>query len=267
MNRMTPAERSEIDEFIQFDNIAALNRDMAVADVLASHINNGTRELIYVNKMGAHFPVQDKFPDSYERYRPVLPRGTHANIIWSSDRTGFHGTPPEWVLYRNSYRNTLLWNVGEFFNRLFHKADSRKATIVYTSDHGQDLHELGNPGANTHCGTDNPLEQEGLVPLLVFEDKRIPSRDWKRNYAVNHNGLSHFRIFPTVLALMGYDEKAVRPLYGPTLNAPDKDDFSFNILFNTSLGKKPEWRHIDLAKVNTPPVSDYARPRPSRPAT
>jgi hypothetical protein len=258
MDLMTIAERAEIDDFVQFDHTAVIDRDMAVADALAARINNGRRELIYVNKMGAHFPVQDKFPDRLARYRPILDRGTHDNIIWSSDRTGFHGTPPEWVRYRNSYRNTLLWTVSAFFQRLFHEADSRNAIIIYTSDHGQDLHEQGNPGANTHCGTGKPHPQEGLVPLMVMEASDRPSRDWRKTLAANHNGLSHFRIFPTALALMGYDEAAARPLYGATLDAPDKDDFSFNTLFNTRLGKSPEWQRIDLSKINTPPVSDYA---------
>ena len=247
-----------LDELVQFRNVPVINRDMVVADALAARINNGRREFIYVNKMGAHFPIQDKFPDRLAHYQPMLDRGAHKHIVWSSDRTGFNGTPAEWVRYRNSYRNTLLWTVGEFFQRLFEKADSSKATIIYTSDHGQDLHETGNPGANTHCGTEYPVQQEGLVPLMIFEARDRPARDWHKHLASNHNGLSHFRIFSTVLVMMGYEEQAVKPLYGATLDAPDKDDFSFNTLFNTRLGKKPEWRRIDLSKVNTPPASDYA---------
>ncbi|HEY0311418.1 MAG TPA: sulfatase-like hydrolase/transferase [Allosphingosinicella sp.] len=256
-NLMSSAERAEIDDFEQFGAVPVVDRDMAAADALARHINNGVPELIYVNKLGAHFPVADKFPDAYYRYQPGLPRGRQAGIAWTSDRTGFHGTPEEWVQYRNSYRNTLLWNVGGFFRRLFAEADLRRATIIYTSDHGQDLHERRNPGINTHCGTRQPVEQEGLVPLVVIDGRA--SADWSRTLPTNRNGMSGFRIFPTLLSLMGYDRAGVKAHYGPAIDDPTPDPFSFIVRFNRSLGGKPTLQHIDLAKVITPPESDFQR--------
>lgn len=256
-NLMSQDERREIDEFIQFDDVPVRERDMAVARVLAEHINNGRFEFIYVNKMGAHFPVQDKYPDDLMRYRPAMARGHALNLSWSSDRAGFNGTPPEWVRYRNSYRNTLLYNVGVFFDRLLDTADLEKATIVYTSDHGQDLHERGNPGNNTHCGSGRPRQEEGLVPLVVFEGDKSHTLDWNRDLASNKDGMSHFRIFPTLLALMGYDRAAMLPNYGPPLDDAAKDDFSFNLVFTTRLGRKPEWATIDKAAIVVPPDSDF----------
>ncbi len=256
-NLMTPSERREIDSFIQFDDTPVLQRDMAVADALASHINNGRPEFIYVNKVGAHFPVQDKFPDRLMRYRPVLDRGSHGLLSWSSDRTGFHGRPDEWVRYRNSYRNALLWNVGEFFHHLFRATDLRNATVIYTSDHGQDLHERGNPGNNTHCGVTRATQEVGLVPLVVLEAKGHAAADWQNSLANNRNGMSHFRIFPTLLQLMGYQRQGYLPLYGPSLTDPDKDPFSYNLRFNTLLGRQPEWQVINLKHIVDPPVSDY----------
>lgn len=263
-NMMTKAERALIDEFVQPD-VPVLDKDMAIADILARHINNGQREFIYVNKIGAHFPVQDKFPDRLMKYAPVLPRGSHDGITWSSDRTGFNGSPAEWVRYRNSYRNTLLWNVGTFFDRFLSVADLSRATVIYTSDHGQDLHERGNPGNNTHCGGYRASQEVGLVPLVVLEGKDNRSLDWQRHLATTRNGMSHFRIFPTLLTLMGYDRAAIRETYGPALDEPDPDDFSYNVLFNTRLGRKPEWQKIELDKIVDPPASDYSmRPVSSR---
>lgn len=256
-NRMETSERAEIDHHIQFGNIAPMQRDMAAADELVRRIGNATPEFIYVNKVGAHFPIQDKYPDRLMLYRPVLERGHAPAVTWSSNRAGFDGSPDAWVRYRNSYRNTLLWTVGAFFDRLLDKAQMGKATILYTSDHGQDLHERGNPGRNTHCGTTHPLDQEGLVPLLVIEGDGARTLDWDRTLRRNRNGMSHFRIHPTLLALMGYDESAFRPFYGPTLADPAPDPFTFNTRFWTRLGQKPEWEHIELRDVNAPPVSDY----------
>ena len=259
-NDMTPAERAQIDDFIQFDGVPVRDRDMRIEQILAQRINNSTPDFIYVNKVGAHFPIQDKYPDSMMRYKPVLPRGeTNPLTSWTSDRSDFDGTPADWVLYRNSYRDTLLWNVGEFFRRLFAQADMDKATIVYTSDHGQDLHERGNPGKNTHCGGALVEPEEALVPLMVIEGAgHAPALDWSMTLAAHHNGLSHYRIFPTLLALMGYDSKAADPLYGPPMTDPAGDDFSTNVVFTNYLGRKPAFRHIDLGSIVSPPTTDSA---------
>ncbi|XJJ66455.1 sulfatase-like hydrolase/transferase [Novosphingobium sp. BL-8A] len=256
-NMMTAQERREIDDFVQFDGVAVADRDMRIAQALAAHINNGRREFIYVNKVGAHFPIANKFPLARTLYRPILPRDSEPLLSWTSDRSGFTGTPGEWVRYRNSYRNTVEWSVGMFFDRLLATPGLEKATIVYTSDHGQDLHERGNPGNNTHCGADNAAQEEGLVPLVII-GKAGPSRlDWSRNLAANHDRSSAFRIFPTLLVLMGYDREALRLQYGAALDEAGHDRFAYNVDFAPLLGKKPGFRDMDVRSVIAPPASDY----------
>jgi hypothetical protein len=71
--------------------------------------------LVVINKVGAHFPVHDKYPDAFMAYRPTLPRGQFTEVADTGKRDGFNGQPDDWVLYRNAYKNTVLWNVGEFF--------------------------------------------------------------------------------------------------------------------------------------------------------
>jgi len=204
-----------------------------------------------INKVGAHFPVHDKYPDDFMAYRPTLPRGQFMEVADTGKRDGFNGQPDDWVLYRNAYKNTLLWNVGEFFARVFAKADLSNATLIYTSDHGQDLHERGNPGLNTHCGGD-PVEEEGLVPLVVIQGSGLHTLDWQSALAGNKDRSSHYNIFPTLLQLMGYDLAAIEPIYGKSLSQPTADDFTFNYRFNARLGAKPAWRHIDLKTIVTP---------------
>lgn len=256
-NLMTADERAEIDDFIQFDGVPIVDRDMRIAALIAQRINNGRPELIYVNKVGAHFPINDKYPESRTRYQPAFERGKPLLVSWTSDRTGFTGKPEEWVRYRNSYRNTLLWNVGEFFDRLLTQADLSKATILYTSDHGQDLHERGNPGNNTHCGAENAQQEEGLVPLAVIEGAGAASLDWAKHLDANRDKMSAFRIVPTLLALMGYDRGAIADRYGLALDQGGSDSFAYNVYFKPLLGKPPEYRAIDLAKMVNPPDTDY----------
>lgn len=249
-NLMTDTEKRDIDRFIQFDDTPVLQRDMAVAATLTTLLADGKPQLIVVNKVGAHFPVHDKYPDDFMNYRPALPRGQHTDVTDSADRDGFSGRPQDWVLYRNAYRNTLAWNVGEFFNRLF-KADLSQAVVIYTSDHGQDLHERGNPGLNTHCDSD-PVAEEGLVPLLVIQGEGLKTLDWQAHLADNKDRSSHYNLFPTLLQLMGYDSAALQARYGKPLSVPTEDPFSFNTRFNARLGASPVFKHIDLGQVVLP---------------
>ncbi|MDR6956734.1 glucan phosphoethanolaminetransferase (alkaline phosphatase superfamily) [Pseudomonas brassicacearum] len=251
-NLMSDLEKQDIDEFVQFDPVSVRDRDMAAAAKLIELLGNDRADLVVINKVGAHFPVHDKYPDDFMNYRPALPRGQFQEVADTGKRDGFNGQKDDWVLYRNAYQNTLLWNVGEFFKRIFQQANLSNAVLIYTSDHGQDLHERGNPGLNTHCGGD-PVVEEGLVPLVVIQGSQLRTLDWRDAWAQNKDRSSHYNIFPTLLQLMGYDPAGVEATYGRSLNQPTDDDFTFNYRFNARLGAKPAWKHIDLGSVVTPP--------------
>ena len=250
-NLMTKLEKQDIDEFVQFDQTSVRDRDMAAAAKLIELLGDHQAELVVINKVGAHFPVHDKYPDDFMNYRPALPRGQFQEVADTGSRDGFNGQNDDWLLYRNAYQNTLLWNVGEFFTRIFQQADLSRAVLIYTSDHGQDLHERGNPGLNTHCGGD-PMPEEGLVPLVVIQGNQLNSLDWRGAWARNKDRSSHYNIFPTLLQLMGYDPVGVESVYGRSLSQPTDDDFTFNYRFNARLGAKPAWKHIDLDHIVTP---------------
>ncbi|ATE77052.1 sulfatase-like hydrolase/transferase [Pseudomonas frederiksbergensis] len=250
-NLMSNAEKQDIDEFVQFDQTSVRERDMAAAAKLIDLLNDGIPELVVINKVGAHFPVHDKYPDAFMAYRPTLPRGQFVEVADSGKRDGFNGQPDDWVLYRNAYKNTVLWNVGEFFSRVFTQADLRNALLIYTSDHGQDLHERGNPGLNTHCGSD-PVEEEGLVPLVVISGSDLKTMDWQAQLPANKDRSSHYNIFPTLLQLMGYDLAGIEAVYGKPLSVSTADDFTFNYRFNARLGAVPAWKYIDLKSIVTP---------------
>lgn len=168
------------------------------------------------------------------------------------------GALSEWRLYRNAYRNTVIWNVGGFFDRLLPHVDPAKAVILYTSDHGQDLHEHGHPGKATHC-TSDPRPEEAAVPLVVLDSADNPRLDWRGSAEQNSNGLSHFRIFPTMLALMGFRGEDTLDTYGPTMVSPQRDDMTYTSTYHVSLGRKPTWRSLDPDKLQVPLATDDAQ--------
>ena len=257
-NGMTVRELNYIDKFIQFDNIGIQNRDQETAKVLIDLINNDTNEFVFINKMGIHFPIHDKYPDEFLKYKPALPRGNWLNVSDTGLRTGFNGTPEEWVQYRNSYRNTIEWNVGEFFSKIFKNADLNKSVIIYTSDHGQDLHERKNPGVNTHCSA-NPTIEEGLVPLVIIQGNNLKTLNWNKSLNDNKNKSSHYNIFPSLLKIMKYDSVEVAKVYGNSLDVKTNDEFTFNKYWNARLGQNPKWEKIILDKMVSPPEKDFLK--------
>ena len=258
-NLKTADERAEIDDFVQLDaDVAVVDRDHELARLLAERIGNGIPEFIYVNKVGAHFPVADKFPLEAAKFLPIPERGRTAGIIDMGPVHGRHrGTAEEWRLYRNAYRNTLIWNVGGFFDRLLPSIDPADAVIIYTADHGQDLHERGNPGKGTHC-TNDPLPEEGAVPLVVIDDAAAPGLAWDAHHAGLRDAASHFRIFPTLLELMTYPLPEMAATYGPSLNSAGPDRLAFTPDYFAMLGREPSWRTFERTSLAEPPAADRA---------
>ncbi|WP_417622584.1 sulfatase-like hydrolase/transferase [Parasphingorhabdus sp.] len=262
-NAMDDRERAQIDHWHQFGDVPVVDRDHRVADRLADYLNDDEAQLILVNKVGGHFPVSDKFPLSHALYQPILQRGLMPEVTDMAGRDSLDGRANNWRLYRNSYRNTLVWSVGGFFDRLFARtgngAKIGEAAILYTSDHGQGFHERGDGGEATHC-TPDPEIEEGIVPLVVIGDRARSAR-WAEAARAGHDKSSHYRIFPTLLALMGYAPRDIAPRYGPDLFSAAPDPFTFNVRFNARLGSEPHWLPVPLDQIARPPVADY------RPAT
>lgn len=254
-NLMTPDEYREIDDFIQVGDLPLVQRDIAAAQELVRQLADPRPKFILVNKSGAHFPIQNRYPASYARYRPAIAATPEDNAAYVPKQQGFTGSPAEWRLYRNSYRNALLWNVGGFFDTLLRSGRFEEATLIYTSDHGQNLHEDGSPGLYTHCDPD-PKPAEGVVPLVILEGTGASRLDWRRDLAQNRNRSSHYMIFPTLLALMGYDRAAIERHYGRSLDAPSTDPGTYNTLFNARLNRQPIWLSIASARNIQPPALD-----------
>lgn len=254
-NLMTKEERAEIDDFMQLGATPVPERDHRLAALLAERLGNGVREFILINKVGAHFPVADKFPEDAARYTPLPPRGRMASIIdIAADVGGHTGTAGEWRLYRNAYRNTIAWNTGGFFDRLLPHMPGTGAVLIYTADHGQDLHEDGRTGKSTHC-MDDTRPEEGAVPLVVIDAADAGALPWQEGVAHHRNATSHFRVFPTLLALLGYDPE---PLYGPTLVDAEPDPMTFTSNYFAALGREPHWHKIEPGRLASPPRSDFA---------
>jgi glucan phosphoethanolaminetransferase (alkaline phosphatase superfamily) len=255
-NGMDADELQFIDSFVQFDGVSVRERDMRIAETLVDLINDDVWDFVLVNKVGAHFPVHDKYPDELRLYTPTLERGRFEDVAHTGRRDGFSGTAADWERYRNSYRNTLVWSVGRFFDTLFAGIESDRAVILYTSDHGQELHENGSPGLHTHCRQEAASMEEGAVPLVVMIGPGAARFGLPDAHHGNYNRASHYNIFPTLLLMLGYDRQASTDFYGPSLADATEDPMTFNVRFDLRLGAEPKWRRIDVEQLARPPAGE-----------
>ena len=112
-----------------------------------------------------------------------------------------------------SYRNAISWSVDKFMGSLFSTADLSHATIVYTSDHGQEFQ----PDSLTHCQVDTPDPRMGLIPLLVYTSDPTLRAQLQDGAMRLKNKTSQFQIAPTLLQLMGYRLEDIATVYDESL--------------------------------------------------
>jgi lipid A ethanolaminephosphotransferase len=127
--------------------------------------------------------------------------------------------------------------------------------VIYTSDHGQTFHERGAPGVTTHCRANAEVE-ELAVPLVIIDSTANATLGLIDAAVRNHNASSHFRIFPTLLDLMGYDNAVVTKIYGEKLDSRQQDPMTYISKMVLWSDQKGELRRANMADVIHPPASD-----------
>jgi glucan phosphoethanolaminetransferase (alkaline phosphatase superfamily) len=246
-NLMTEEERAQIDEHIQLPSATPpRERDMEIARRVRRIIQDSRQPtFVYVNKMGAHFPYEGKYPPERAALRPVL-KNTLGDLPQSADSATR-------AAFRNSYLNTVAWNVGHFFDTLLADLDLSNTVIVYMSDHGQNLHEDGSPGYATHCTTAHTSPMEGIVPLVVLTQVPEVLARMREAAGKNHDRVSQFNVFPSVLALLGYRPEDIAR--SASSESPLEADLptgqqQFASVFFVRFGRQPVWNSI-RARIET----------------
>jgi glucan phosphoethanolaminetransferase (alkaline phosphatase superfamily) len=242
-NYMTPSERQKIDSVIQLGGLGTSSQnslasgraysvydtDIVVADIIKSTLEGSERNFIYVVKMGAHFPYDDRYPEEQKVFQPTI-SGSKKNLELREP-------------FLNSYRNAVRWTVDRFFQHLLSGLDLADSIIIYTSDHGQALLENGR--TQTHCSGSRPQISEALVPLMVLTENAYWKNAFKLAATRNFDRASHFNIFPTLLNLMGFQWDAASKRYGASLfdRIEDSRAFSYGDIFGI-FGREVRWKQV-----------------------
>jgi glucan phosphoethanolaminetransferase (alkaline phosphatase superfamily) len=228
-NFMTLGETRKIDSFHALKNIESWEADEQVMKIVAEELAKPGPVFIYANKNGAHFPYDMSYPATAAKYRPTV---TETGV---ADSTTF----------ANSYLNAISWSVDRLFPALVASLEANNAAMIYTSDHGQFVEPIG----LTHCQTIPADPRTGLVPMMLH----LPSGPLHDQYAAAapamKNKANHFMIAPTLLKLMGYDNKDITSVYEESLLQPDsrKPAFTTGDIFGL-FSKDALWVDIDPEK-------------------
>lgn len=236
-NGMNMSELREIDEFIQPYDVNRTERDVFIAAELREMLKRDERIFVYVNKKGTHFPYRANYPDEAALFKPDMSR---AEPI---------GRSREHLL--NSYRNSIRWNTDRFFRELL-RDGVPDATFIYTADHGQNLMDRG---VMLQCGSTNPHEFEGLVPLFAISGDAALEERFKLAAEMQLDRATHFQIFATLLELMGYEHAALRDRFPRGLLDGVSDQalrFSYGPIVGVS-DQEVRWREMP------PNLRDLAR--------
>lgn len=243
-NLMDEDERKKIDLFIQFGDIDVAQRDMKILETIILLTREPARHFIYVNKMGAHFPFEGKYPKSRAVYTPRMEQTYFGD---SGDPDTDYGSIPQFgdTAFINSYKNVLAWSVGEFWRRLLPQLDLSNSIVTYTADHGQNFQKRDGGSVATHCNGSKAAANEGVVPLVVATQIQPYKSLLKEGTQYNYNMVSHFNLFATHLIMMGYPRQAVESFYDLSLFSEIQDPPKFLAVFFVRFGKKPVWRSIN----------------------
>lgn len=254
-NHMSESERNYIDIFYQVSDSVdgVMNKDLQVAKQLHGLLNNSTRDFIYINKMGAHFPYEGKYPQSEMIYKPVMESNQFQK---SYPEPGELPHPNDYsklmrLKFINSYKNALTWNIASFFQELTSEPKKQPYVLLYTSDHGQSFHDDGREGYGTHCSISHTDPEEGIVPLIVMSNEHVILDGFKSAAALNFNKVSHFNIAPTLYHLMGFNPKDGITTEKTMFEILNKKDQKFLSKYFVRFGSDPIWNSIEMSGRNS----------------
>lgn len=198
-----------------------LSTDDRIARWLVAWLPNRRGEFVLINKRGVHFPYEEAYPPDQATWTPVMQPFSRP---WGS---AYGPNGREEIV--NSYDNALRYNVDRFFEVLFRDSGTlSNSYVMYTSDHGESLHELGDlrPHGGSSVG-------EAVVPLVLISPRPLVVDTGFR--------ASHFNVMATLLDLMMFPETERTHPYAMSLLRAKATDYEVRrFLYGDLYGRTSE---------------------------
>lgn len=125
----------------------------------------GDRKFIVLHTMGSHFDYSDRYPDSFDFFKPS--NKTIRSKV--NDRKFKH------VLV-NSYDNSILYSDAVLDNIInLTKSQNNFASVLYISDHGEDLLD-DNRNLTYHIAALPPSKYITHIPLFIWYSQQVEKK-------------------------------------------------------------------------------------------
>jgi glucan phosphoethanolaminetransferase (alkaline phosphatase superfamily) len=224
-------------------------KDVGVAPVLSSLLNEKGGYFILVNKKGLHFHYRNNYPDDT------------ASTVWKPVMKASQSIDPSPAGREklvNTYDNGIRFQVDEFFRTLVSETTNQNYAILYTSDHGQTLAEHGQ--VYTHMKPDNVVVD---VPDFLVSGECYSKKGLLDGIAPGIR-VSHLNNFATLLDLMGVPMSLrVRP-YDTSIFSLTAEDNMERCYMSGSLHGSGDFT---VRKIPTPPETGWGVSRPAGDST
>ena len=163
-------------------------KDVGVASLLSTLLNEKSGYFILVNKKGLHFHYRNNYPDDMSStiWKPVMKASQSIDTSTAGREK-----------LVNTYDNGIRFQVDEFFREFVSKTTNQNYAMLYTSDHGQTLAENGQ--VYTHMKPDKEIVD---VPDFLVSGEGYSKKGLIDGVAPGIK-VSHLNNFATLLDLMG----------------------------------------------------------------
>jgi glucan phosphoethanolaminetransferase (alkaline phosphatase superfamily) len=162
-------------------------KDVGVASMLSTLLNEKSGYFILVNKKGLHFHYRNNYPDDMSStiWKPVMKASQSIDTSTAGREK-----------LVNTYDNGIRFQVDEFFREFVSKTTNQNYAMLYTSDHGQTLAENGQ--VYTHMKPDQEIVD---VPDFLVSGEGYGKKGLIDGIAPGIK-VSHLNNFATLLDLM-----------------------------------------------------------------
>jgi len=184
-------------------------KDLGVARMLSTLLNEKSGYFILVNKKGLHFSYCNSYPDDT------------TSTIWKPVMKASQSIDPSAAGRErlvNTYDNGLRFQVDEFFRTFVSETTNQNYVVLYTSDHGQTLAEHGQ--LYTHMKPDKEIVD---VPAFLVSGEGYRKKGLLDGIAPDIR-VSHLNNFATLLDLMDVPTSLRVRLYEKSIFALTEED-------------------------------------------
>ncbi|MCC7331030.1 MAG: sulfatase-like hydrolase/transferase [Flavobacteriales bacterium] len=116
---------------------------------------NQTKKFIIIHLLGTHVQYQNRYPKEYDVFKDTPNSKYHSNEIYKTI---------------NYYDNAVLYNdyiVSTIIEKVKSATQNRKASLIYLSDHGEDVYETVDMAGHSEAISSNPMY---IIPFVFWSN-------------------------------------------------------------------------------------------------